>query len=98
MSPNLWSGPITLVMETPDQFGIGINGQEIDGGRDMGWWIDPAFRQLEITPTVRVGRNEVLLSGMVTRNTELEGIHITGHFGVASRWLRCRKPPGRAGL
>ena len=82
------SGPITLVMETPDQFGICINGQEIDGGRDMGWWIDPAFRRLEITQAVRVGRNEVLLSGMVTRNTELESIHITGHFGVTSRWLR----------
>jgi hypothetical protein len=81
-------GPIALVIEAPDQFGICVNGQEIDGCRDEGWWIDPAFRRLAITQAVRVGRNEVLLSGTVTRTTELESIYIIGDFGVTSRWLR----------
>ena len=37
---------------------------------------------------MRVGRNELLLSGTVTRTTELESIYIIGDFGVTSRWRR----------
>jgi hypothetical protein len=82
------AGPMTLVVESPGQHGLCVNGQTLDGDQDQGWWIDPAFRRLDITSTVHLGRNEVRLSGTFTRITELESLYVIGHFGVTSRWLR----------
>ncbi len=82
------AGPIQLVLETPDQFGICVNGQRVDGGHALGWWIDTAFQRFDITAALQVGRNEVMLCGTFTRATELESIYITGDFGVASARLR----------
>lgn len=80
--------PVALVMERPGQFRTWVNGHEIDRERDEGWWIDPAFRKRDVTPAIVPGANDVLLSGIVTRATELEAIYFTGAFGVTSRWLR----------
>ena len=78
------AGPIQLVLETPDQFGICVNGQRVAGGHAQGWWIDTAFRRFDITAALQVGRNEVMLCSTFTRATELESIYITGDFGVTS--------------
>lgn len=84
----MFPGPVHLGVETPEQFQICVNGVEVDGSQVQGWWIDPAFKLLEITPAIQAGENTVVLSGSVTRTLELESIYITGHFGVAAAWLR----------
>ncbi len=82
------TGAVCLVMETPQQFAISVNGQELDTCPDRGWWIDPAFRQTEITRFVQIGRNEVHVMGKFNRSTEFESVYITGEFGVTSRLVR----------
>ena len=80
----LAAGPVTLVLEAPERFGIVVNDRPIDGRQDEGGWVDPAFRRLDITGAVKAGRNEVRLTCVVTRATELESIYITGRFIVAA--------------
>ena len=81
-------GPVKLVMEHPEQFRTWVNGREIEWRPNAEWWIDPAFRAVEVTDAVRAGQNEVIVSGVMTRLTELEVIYLTGAFGVTSNWIR----------
>jgi hypothetical protein len=79
--------PVYLAVESPERFEIAINGQPV-ASKDAGWWTDISFRKLDISATVRGGRNEVVLSGVFARDTELESVYVVGGFGVAGRRLR----------
>ena len=63
--------PVKLVMERPEQFRTWVNGREIEWPPDAGWWIDPAFRRRRYGGGSG-GPNEVVVSGVMTRVTELE--------------------------
>jgi len=89
-------GPVYLVVESPERFEIAVNGQPVadpsrpprSGGECLasaGWWTDISFRKIDVSGAVRAGRNEVLLSGVFGRDTELESVYVIGDFGVAGR-------------
>ena len=81
------AAPVYLVVESPERFDITINGQSVSGD-DVGWWTDISFRKLDVSHAVHAGRNEIMLRGVFTRDTELESIYLIGDFGVAGRRLR----------
>jgi hypothetical protein len=78
--------PVYLVLESPERFEVAVNGQPV-ASEDVGWWTDISFRKLDIGAAVRAGRNEIVLSGVFARDTELESVTIVGDFGVAGRRL-----------
>jgi len=90
--------PVYLVVETPEQFEIAVNDQEITGEdaaslprfirKEAGWWTDISFRKLDVGAAVQAGRNEVVLGGVFARDTELESVYLIGEFGVAGRRVR----------
>jgi hypothetical protein len=81
------AGPIYLVIESPERFDVVVNGQSI-ANTDAGWWTDISFRKLDVSGAVQAGQNEIVLSGVFARDTELESIYLIGDFGVAGNWLR----------
>ncbi len=50
-----------LVCERPELFDIWINGQKIEKS-DKGYFVDTAFRKLDIVNYIRTGQNDILLS------------------------------------
>jgi hypothetical protein len=80
------AAPVYLVVESPERFAITVNGQAVGG--DDGWWTDISFRKVDVGAAVRAGRNEVVLSGVFARDTELESVYLVGDFGVAGRRLK----------
>jgi len=79
--------PVHLAVESPERFEIAVNGQPV-ASQDVGWWTDISFRKLDISAAARGGRNEVVLSGVFTRDTELESVYLVSDFGVGGRRLR----------
>jgi hypothetical protein len=77
---------VYLAMESPERFEVTVNGHPITG-EDQGWWKDISFRKLDISAVVCAGRNEVVLSGVFGRDSELESVYVVGDFGVAGRRL-----------
>jgi hypothetical protein len=78
--------PVYLVVESPERFAISMNGQPVANG-DCGWWTDISFRKVDVSSVTRAGRNEVVLSGVFARDTELESVYLIGDFGVQGRRL-----------
>jgi hypothetical protein len=56
--------------------------------QEQEWWVDIAFRKVDISAAVRAGRNEIVLSGIFGFDSELESVYLTGAFGVEGRRLR----------
>ncbi len=77
------TGPIYLVVESPERFEFTVNGQAVAG--DEGWWTDISFRKVDVSDAVQAGRNEIVLSGIFALNTELESVYLVGDFGVTGR-------------
>jgi hypothetical protein len=77
--------PVFLVMETPGEYEITVNGAKVAGDHDRGWWLDRAFRRLDIFRQLRTGHNQILLKGVFSSNIEIESVYLTGSFGVHSR-------------
>jgi hypothetical protein len=72
-----------LVMETPDRFTVTINGSPVDTSHDCGWWVDVAFRRLDLPPGLfREGDNEILVSCDFSENLNLEALYLLGDFAV----------------
>ncbi len=82
--------PIYLVLESPERFKISINGKAISC-QDCGWWVDIAFRKIDISAALQPGRNEIGLESTYQMDTELETIYITGKFGVRNRRIGFEK-------
>jgi len=73
-----------LVMETPERFRVTINGKPVDTGKDLGWWVDVAFRRLGLPAGVFVeGDNEVAITCDFSEDINLEAIYLLGDFAVA---------------
>jgi hypothetical protein len=78
--------PVYLAVESPKRFSIAVNGQPV-AGDDAGWWTDISFRKVDVSAAMRAGRNEIVLGGVFSRDTELESVYVIGSFGVAGRRL-----------
>ena len=89
--------PLYLVVESPEQFKISVNGHGIDS-KDCGWWVDISFRKIDVSHLIRVGKNEIVLEGSLRRDTELESIYLIGNFGGPVQANRIRKSDRRTGF
>ena len=72
-----------LVIEHPELYSISLNGKILEKN-DIGYWIDPVLRKLEIPAGIlQTGKNELILSGTYHENLPgLESLFILGEFGV----------------
>ncbi len=70
-----------LALETPDEFRIIFNGNEIKNVCD-GFYLDRAFRTVAI-PTIRKGTNTVTLITEYHLASALEAIYVIGDFSVS---------------
>ena len=61
---------IYLVCETPEKFDISVNGEKIDK-KDFGYFMDVAFRKLDISSFVKVGCNEITMSCDFVQSAEV---------------------------
>lgn len=52
---------LQLALEQAKETEISVNGHAVPN-EDRGWWLDTAFRTVDIKPWVRQGRNEITLS------------------------------------
>ena len=59
-----------LVVETPDQFEITVNGQPL-AKRDLGHYRDHAFRKLDLGGSLRSGANEIVLRTRFSQSPEI---------------------------
>ena len=80
-------GHVYLAVESPELFTISVNGKPISNA-NAGWWVDTAFRKVDLGRTIKAGRNEITMSGTFTRGVELESVYLVGAFGVATRRLK----------
>jgi len=80
------AGPIYLAVESPQRFEIAVNGQPVPNA-DAGWWTDTSFRKVDLGMSLRAGLNEIVLSGVFARDSELESVYLLGNFGVTARRL-----------
>jgi len=78
------ANPIYLIVESPARFDITVNGQPVSSD-DVGWWTDISFRKVDVSAVIQAGRNEIVLSGEFTGDTELESVYLIGDFGVTER-------------
>lgn len=90
-----------LLIETPEQFRIELNGAELahvpDAERE--WRIDPCMRRVPLGQALRAGRNELVLACEYTGRQELETIFLLGDFGVLEqgrRYVVASKPKALA--
>lgn len=76
---------LELVMETPEEFNVFINGKEIPV-EPIGWWIDKAFKRIRIPDgIVKRGKNILELRTEYHANHPgLEAVYLRGDFAVMS--------------
>ncbi len=82
-----------LIIETPERFTITVNGQVVPS-HDEGWWIDPAFRKINIAALAVRGRNEIVLEcAKFEEDVEIEACYLAGDFQARAAGNRCAIAP-----
>jgi hypothetical protein len=77
------TSPVHLALEQPEQWDIRINERSVDIDNISSWWIDPAIKMVLLNNDfLRLGQNQLTLTGNFDRQTNLELIYLLGHFGV----------------
>jgi len=71
------------VMEDPQLYQIKLNDEDISS-EDQGYYRDTCFRKIDISGKLVQGVNTIQLTGMFTRDTEIESIYLLGEFGVST--------------
>ncbi|OPX22312.1 MAG: hypothetical protein B1H04_05165, partial [Planctomycetales bacterium 4484_123] len=72
---------LEVAIERPEDFRISLNGRAISS-EPTGWWVDEDLKTIDLTPAVRAGDNELLLSFEYRSDMELEDLHLLGSFAV----------------
>ncbi|HUU21598.1 MAG TPA: glycosyl hydrolase [Phycisphaerae bacterium] len=72
---------LRVAIERPANFEITLNGRPIPA-QPTGWWVDEDLELIDLTPAVRTGDNELLLTFDYRSDMELEDLHLVGRFGV----------------
>ena len=73
--------PLHFVTETPERFRIEVNGQPASPAGD--YWLDPAFRKVDITGLAQAGVNEIVLAcDDFDMGTEIEACYLVGEFAA----------------
>ncbi|MBA4388559.1 MAG: hypothetical protein C0404_11295, partial [Verrucomicrobia bacterium] len=78
------TGDLYLAIESPRLYRIAVNGVDICGDVECGWWCDKSLRKLVVDPAlVRIGGNEVTMeTGYRENHPGLEIVYLLGSFGV----------------
>ena len=81
---DLPAGAVELVMESPEDFAVAVNGQAVACPTDPGaFWIDTALRRISIPAgLLKTGTNSVTLKAAVRSTMNLETLFLLGNFGV----------------
>jgi len=79
--------PIYLVVESPDNFEITVNGTKVSNA-SRGWWLEKNFRKVEITSAARRGENEIVLLTRYRDEHEVEECYIVGDFAVDRKTMQ----------
>lgn len=78
--------PIELVMESPADFLIQVNGKPLKAIPRRENWVDVCFSRFELPRQVlRRGTNEILLSCGFHEGINIEALYLLGDFGVTIR-------------
>ena len=77
-------GPCYLVLETPHEFDIRVNG-ELVRNEPRGTWIDIEFHRVEVTDHLRRGDNLIEVTCRYRPKMEIESVYLIGDFGVEKR-------------
>ncbi len=72
-----------LVLETPQDYKITVNGWEVDEA--VGYWVDDDLKTIDIVACLKEGENEIVLSFWYRPDMELEDMYLLGDFGVVTR-------------
>ncbi|MBQ7725728.1 MAG: hypothetical protein IJT66_01145 [Clostridia bacterium] len=81
---------IQLVMETPEQFTVMINGEEDVLSPAEGFWVDNCFQRFNIpVRCLRKGVNTITLKTLFGADSNLENIYLLGDFGVRVEGRTC---------
>jgi len=74
-----------LVLEAPEKFELQVNGERVNY-ENLGWWLDPSFKKIDISTRLRTGKNEILLKSNPSlwniEPLELDSCYIVGDFWV----------------
>jgi len=73
---------LAFCMETPHEFSVTVNGQEVSL-EDQGWWVDKAIRKFSLPAgMVREGENVLVQEFEFRDDLDLEALYILGDFSV----------------
>jgi len=76
-------GAVFLAIENPECFEIRLNGTPLSIDNECGWWVDPSIRLLPFDQARLVqGENELLLTGTMHDDCNLETCFLLGDFAV----------------
>lgn len=76
-------GPVDVAVERLDIFGVAANGMPIRREAPPRHWIDVCFERLRLpSGCLRLGENEIELTGSYYDTMGLEAIYLLGEFGV----------------
>jgi hypothetical protein len=85
------AGPVYLAVEQPERLQIRLNGHLLPAEGECGWWVDPAIRLLPADEAALVaGENELLLSGTMDADCDLEIVYLLGQFAVEADGAEAR--------
>lgn len=70
-----------LAVESPEEMSIYVNGNPVMREEDVGYFTDEAIRKLRI-PTLRAGRNEILMEIPFGQTSNIEACYLLGDFDV----------------
>ncbi|MFX3635043.1 MAG: hypothetical protein ACE3L7_02545 [Candidatus Pristimantibacillus sp.] len=75
---------VYLALESPGEFKVALNGEEIDCKDDGDWWVDRCFVKIPIKEgLLKEGANELVLHTMFHQGINLEAVYLLGEFGVS---------------
>ncbi|MDI6782570.1 MAG: glycosyl hydrolase [bacterium] len=71
-----------LVVETPEKYTIHVNHHRVVSRTAGEFWYEIKFKKIEITEFIQLGKNGIELTGMWTKDLEIESGYIIGDFAV----------------
>jgi hypothetical protein len=80
----------SLLMETPEQFEVRVNGQVLPTSTGDDWVVDPCMKKVPIPGGLAAGENLVELHFRWQAGLEIEPMYLLGRFGVHVRADQCR--------
>ncbi len=79
-----------LLLETPEQFEVTLNGREVPVSPSGDWFVDPGLRRAALAGGLDAGENVLNVNFTWQNGLELEPLYVLGRFGVYVDGDACR--------